>query len=999
MEWQWSGGAATDEGTGAGLSSDDGGSVSSDDAGKIDEGRKEIRRARREDAVLGVFAEDDGEGAARSSRQHRGSSARLAAPMRFVGAGATPSTQPSSNSNGGGAGAGAGAARGGIGFVKAGESKADDSASERGAAGGSSAPASGTMMGMLGGAAAAAAAGWLGAGRSPAGDSTAQATAADAAAADAPASTKLTNAAFAELVYGAEDKGAKESDAPTEGDGGAPKPAGPEAPTGPSFEPVQVDRRFAQFERYGKGIGSKLLQKMGWRAGEGLGMQRQGIAQPIVAQVRGKEGLGARREAANIQANIEAAQRVFAHHAEAGVKKEEESSSSSSDESVGTGWRADRVSRRKKVKRVYKTAAELLAEDAETRPASTLIVDHTGPKARVVSSLSALGGSGRNRPRRKRRASVEQRQRSASADNDAAPAPEQGKELLHNLSMLVDSAEVALHTAHRELQEEERRAAAIEVDAADLRARLTEEKEEAASLSAMRDMLRRAAAKLPDPSGSDEGDSALLRKSKSLTLPGLRDIVDVVRQQHAHVWRDQQVARVIPSYVSRILAAEAARWRPLRNPLGSSLIRDIAEWRDFLADEEARVLEGISSADHDAGGVGGLGVATAFDAAVEAALLPVARAAAAEWDPHEPEGMLQLVKALNRVLPRESAARFASTSVFPRISSAVRAWAPLHDPVPLHAWVAPWVDTMGERLQGDWPTARAKLSSALEQWAPPDDGARQLLAPWKGIWDDRDFDTLVGRCVLPKLASALREMDIDPRDDSVNAEMFTSIVAWHDVAPKGTIAALIEGEWAPQWLRVLRGWLCAPSANYAEIATWYSGWRSLVPAALVADDRVRQVLRDALALMSAAMRLGAAAEATEMERELPVPSVLRPGAPDSFEAVLEARRREARQAERARHATEPPPSQRARGDATAAAAGAARAVVPIKELVTALAERAGIAFAPHPRRPKHAGQAVYLLGNQAVLLRDGVVFADEGGGRFAPASLPALIDAQAKQAQ
>jgi len=42
------------------------------------------------------------------------------------------------------------------------------------------------------------------------------------------------------------------------------------------------------------GIGSKLMEKMGWRSGEGLGQRAQGRSEPVIPKlVKGKSGLGA----------------------------------------------------------------------------------------------------------------------------------------------------------------------------------------------------------------------------------------------------------------------------------------------------------------------------------------------------------------------------------------------------------------------------------------------------------------------------------------------------------------------------------------------------------------------------------------------------------------------------------------------------------------------------------------------------------------------------------
>jgi len=52
-------------------------------------------------------------------------------------------------------------------------------------------------------------------------------------------------------------------------------------------------RAFGAFERHGTGFGSKMLERMGWKSGEGLGRQRSGISEPVKAVRRAKSlGLG-----------------------------------------------------------------------------------------------------------------------------------------------------------------------------------------------------------------------------------------------------------------------------------------------------------------------------------------------------------------------------------------------------------------------------------------------------------------------------------------------------------------------------------------------------------------------------------------------------------------------------------------------------------------------------------------------------------------------------------
>ena len=61
---------------------------------------------------------------------------------------------------------------------------------------------------------------------------------------------------------------------------------------------LKLDPELAKFEAHSKGIGSKLLRMMGWKPGEGLGVNKDGIAKPLEAGLRPKgAGLGATGQA------------------------------------------------------------------------------------------------------------------------------------------------------------------------------------------------------------------------------------------------------------------------------------------------------------------------------------------------------------------------------------------------------------------------------------------------------------------------------------------------------------------------------------------------------------------------------------------------------------------------------------------------------------------------------------------------------------------------------
>lgn len=110
------------------------------------------------------------------------------------------------------------------------------------------------------------------------------------------------------------------------------------------------------FEQFTKGIGAKLLSKMGWQEGKGLGKDGKGIAKPLEAKMRPKGvgmGFGDRREPQMMldgdQAKLKEREKteagLGAQGGEADVKKE------------ATMWKRKNAEAR--VKRTFKTADEV----------------------------------------------------------------------------------------------------------------------------------------------------------------------------------------------------------------------------------------------------------------------------------------------------------------------------------------------------------------------------------------------------------------------------------------------------------------------------------------------------------------------------------------------------------------------------------------------------------------------------------------------------------------
>jgi tuftelin-interacting protein 11 len=294
-------------------------------------------------------------------------------------------------------------------------------------------------------------------------------------------------------------------------------------------QPVVLDKDFAAFEKYTKGIGSKLLMKMGYKLGQGLGADGKGIATPIDVKLRpAKMGLG---------------HGGFDERTKK-VKEEQKEKVIDSEMDADRPVRLDRwkkVGMRKR-RPLYKTAREILQDQAsqaapvDAAPIATTIRDLTGKEERVLTDLSQLSTSMIGKDGRLPELRFNVQMIIGLCQNDVVNT---GKQIL-------------LEKAHQEqrLKEKQELQDVLVIDSAKL------------------DRLKKVMSIVVECKAlyADRSKELLESKDPSLIMSAFRDYFQLLGSDYRKEVFENRIDAFVMALLTPLLRAAMSDWDPLRNP-------------------------------------------------------------------------------------------------------------------------------------------------------------------------------------------------------------------------------------------------------------------------------------------------------------------------------------------------------------------------------------------------------------------------------------------------
>jgi len=602
---------------------------------------------------------------------------------------------------------------------------------------------------------------------------------------------------------------------------------------------------------------ARMMAKMGYKEGDGLGKEGQGRSGVIEVTLRPQGvGLGAVKEKSKQEIEEEKRQARLKgekyEDSDEERKKRRKKPKSGLESGSGSGMSTPRRAAKPK----FRTLEEVqkAAPGLQIPEAFAPILDMTAPGQRLLTTTSGLltptaGGF-------ETAEQAESKKLARRAQNDLSAYVEEWK----NLEERKAYVEMTIVQQQQELDEEQ-----LEYD------RMKSFADTVQSISqAVRDLQW------------DPVIEALIQ-ADNLAEPGSSKA-------------SEELSNIAVAAVHPFLRQAVEGWQPLEDPKLTGMAPQLSKIRHILG---ASTSDGISiTSQHYLKNDGSHRIhsksTTAYESMIYKIIFPkIVSSVNQTWNVHDPTPLQTLFEVWDGLLPSFVRSQILDQAVVGKLNDAVSSWNPkkrrAHE-LP-HLWLFPWLQYLPphhvdpksstglvsdikrkfRHLIDTWDF-RKGIVPGLEQW-------RVVLCPTP---KNDHWTPLIMNHVLPVMARFLKNPEyfmVDPNDQSPYMKTLEGVLAWKDILKPKVLAQVIVETVFPMWHNVLHQWLTVVGPN-EEIGQWFEWWRDSVfpddiknlPSIQAEFDKGHEMINQALDLGSkAATELPAPAK-TRISTSPPAPT-------------------------------------------------------------------------------------------------------------------------------
>ncbi|KAI0196907.1 GC-rich sequence DNA-binding factor-like protein-domain-containing protein [Astrocystis sublimbata] len=562
-----------------------------------------------------------------------------------------------------------------------------------------------------------------------------------------------------------------------------------------------------------KSFAARMMAKMGYVEGQGLGAGGQGRASIVEATLRpsGNVGLGTVREKNQQEIKEEKRQARLRGEEVSDSDEEKKKAKRERKKKAGESGSGSGVSTPRRSKPKYMTVNDIqkAAPGLHIPEAFAPILDMTGRDSKLLTA-----GSGLLTPTAGGTELVEQteaRKLARRAQGELAAYVEEWKTL------------------------EERRAW-LDMEAIQRQQEIDELQGEFSSLQVFSAVL-------------DEVCQAAREQQWDPIISGLKK-ADVSASTY-----NEELSSIAVASIHPFLSQATQGWQPLEDPNLGNFTADLLGIQKLLGLQESAARGGAVTKWNQSGlesDYHHVRSTTPYESMIYKLVVPkLATTISQAWDVYDAAPLLAILDRWDPLFPAFVRSQLLE-QVVRRLGEAIASWKPRKSKekgksLPPHLWLFPWLqhlpphhlDPKGSGLVAD---VRRKYRQVIDTWQF-DRGVVPGLKAWQDIFrpsssgakgGEKEKDTdqwrpLVMHHVLPSMGRYLRlNFRVDPGDQEPYLKMLQGVLKWTDVLSTSMVVEVVVAEVFPLWHDVLYQWLVSDSANYEEIGAWFEWWHDEV---------------------------------------------------------------------------------------------------------------------------------------------------------------------------